>query len=425
MKEKCTVSSKPRAASARGASTRAPLRRREHRLGHRIGARHRRGGDIVEPVDAHDLFHQIGRAVHVQRQDGGVTSQRARRRLCRSRASSGYGRFRLAADRVRPAASPRRIAKRMVRCHSGGAPATTISDGSPPQNSRISLVASSRPGHDEFRIDAALEAIARIGDDAELAARCARCGPDRSSADSTNTLVVVFGAAGVFAAHDAGNAARGRVVGDHAHRRHRARRSCRPARAAVSPSLASRARILPSSLSASKTCSGRPRSWATRLVTSTSAEIGRSPMAFSRSCTHWGEGPFFTPRIKRPANIGQAAAASGAKFERTVYRARRTCPGTGVTAPVFSVPKPPPPDRARCRTRSVQSPRLGVMATSITGSVKAERVGRRAPDRRVGGKFDDAVMLVGEQKLALRTQHAARFDAADGGDLRATSPLPE
>ena len=38
---------------------------------------------------------------------------------------------------------------------------------------------------------------------------------------------------------------------------------------------------------------------------STSAEMGRSPIAFSRACSHSGEGPFLTRRITRPANSGQ------------------------------------------------------------------------------------------------------------------------
>ena len=80
--------------------------------------------------------------------------------------------------------------------------------------------------------------------------------------------------AGLLAAHDAGDAARNRVVGDDdglavqhiglaVQRQH-----------LFAWSLAMRACRLPESLSASNTCSGRPRSWAIRLVASTRAEIG-------------------------------------------------------------------------------------------------------------------------------------------------------
>ena len=39
---------------------------------------------------------------------------------------------------------------------------------------------------------------------------------------------------------------------------------------------------------------------------STSAEIGRSPMARSRACSQSGEGPLLTPRMCRPTKRGQA-----------------------------------------------------------------------------------------------------------------------
>ena len=41
-------------------------------------------------------------------------------------------------------------------------------------------------------------------------------------------------------------------------------------------------------------------------VASTSAEIDFMPTDLSRSWTHLGAGPFLTPRIRRPAKIGQA-----------------------------------------------------------------------------------------------------------------------
>ena len=43
-----------------------------------------------------------------------------------------------------------------------------------------------------------------------------------------------------------------------------------------------------------------------KLVMSTSALIGRRPIAFSRFCSHSGDGPFFTPRTRRSANAGQS-----------------------------------------------------------------------------------------------------------------------
>jgi hypothetical protein len=44
---------------------------------------------------------------------------------------------------------------------------------------------------------------------------------------------------------------------------------------------------------------------------STRAEIGLSPIAFSRRCSHSGEGPFLIPRKWRPTTIGQGLSGAG------------------------------------------------------------------------------------------------------------------
>ena len=86
-------------------------------------------------------------------------------------------------------------------------------------------------------------------------------------------------------------------------------------------------------------------------------------MAISRRCSHSGEGPFFTPRIRRPANTGHIPGAS----MRTAI-GDGNIPGTGVTAGVVSWPR-----LAAARSRAMpatpsQSARLGVTSKSITGS---------------------------------------------------------
>ena len=45
-------------------------------------------------------------------------------------------------------------------------------------------------------------------------------------------------------------------------------------------------------------------------VASTSAEIGRSPIARSRSASHFGDGPLRTPRSVRPVTQMQARGSS-------------------------------------------------------------------------------------------------------------------
>ena len=86
-------------------------------------------------------------------------------------------------------------------------------------------------------------------------------------------------------------------------------------------------------------------------------------MAASRRCSHSGEGPFFTPRIRRPANTGHISGAS----MRTAT-GDGNLPGTGATDGVFSSPR-----LAAARSRAMpatpsQSARLGVTSKSITGS---------------------------------------------------------
>ncbi len=98
-------------------------------------------------------------------------------------------------------------------------------------------------------------------------------------------------------------------------------------------------------------------------MTSTRALMGRRPMAFSRCCSHSGEGPFFTPRITRPANIGQASDAL-----ISIRTGQGKAPFTGWTFRSFSRPTP-----AAARSRAMpatpsQSGRLGVTSKSITAS---------------------------------------------------------
>ena len=138
-------------------------------------------------------------------------------------------------------------------------PATTTSDGVPPQSSSTICVASSSPGSMKFRIDAALEAVARIGVDAERAAGVGDVErlPQRQFDQHVGGGLV---AAGLLAAHDAGDRFHAVVVGDHAHVRRRACRSCRRAPAPSRRPCARRTTRLPFTFLASKTCSGRPRS---------------------------------------------------------------------------------------------------------------------------------------------------------------------
>ena len=51
-----------------------------------------------------------------------------------------------------------------------------------------------------------------------------------------------------------------------------------------------------------------------KLVISTSALIGRSPIEVRRFCSHSGDGPFLTPRTSRSAKPGHSVASSTVTF---------------------------------------------------------------------------------------------------------------
>ena len=129
------------------------------------------------------------------------------------------------------------------------------------------------------------------------------------------------------------------------------------------------------------------------------------PTALKRSCTHLGAGPFLTPRISRPAKIGQASLFSGVK-SRVIFLGEGNLPATGATFSVLSVPRP-----AAARSRAMPqtlaaSPRLGVMETSnhrIGGQqARLPPAPRRrgAPTLAPALKLDDAVMIFAQQQFA-------------------------
>ena len=100
-----------------------------------------------------------------------------------------------------------------------------------------------------------------------------------------------------------------------------------------------------------------------KLVMSTSALIGRSPIEMSRSCSQCGLGPLRRLRMVRPRIQGQASGQSICQ-RGPPWNAGATFAGCHG----FSVPMPPAArSRAMPRTEK-QSPRLGVTLTSITGS---------------------------------------------------------
>src|SRR3546814_8231805 len=98
-----------------------------------------------------------------------------------------------------------------------------------------------------------------------------------------------------------------------------------------------------------------------KLVISTKVEIGFCPMAFKRFCSHSGDGPFFTPLTERAKKAGQPSWSS----------VRTSGPGPSpLIAGTFSDFSAPRPEAAKSRAMPrtpMQSCRLGVIATSMTG----------------------------------------------------------
>ena len=125
---------------------------------------------------------------------------------------------------------------------------------------------------------------------------------------------------------------------------------------------------------------------------STSALIGRSPMAISRCCSHFGDGPFFTPRTSRSAKPGQSSGAVDRHLDRAVALARRPAR----SAAVFSVPRPARREVAR---DAVDAGRVGPVRRQVDLDDRIVELGiggEARADRRVGRQVDDAVMLVGQ-----------------------------
>ena len=195
---------------------------------------------------------------------------------------------------------------------------------SPPQSSQDQTRRELEAPDDEFRIDAAFEAVARVASRCRARGRCAAVRIGSNKATSMNTSVVAS------VQPDASppmmppmpctpsSSAMTVIVGIErvglAVERQRLLASSRAARARS-----------PVSFAASKTCSGRPRSSVMKLVMSTSAEIGRRPIGLQPVLQPCGHGPFFTPRIIAAGERPGRRFAASAEIEPPSDRDCRTC----------------------------------------------------------------------------------------------------
>ena len=123
---------------------------------------------------------------------------------------------------------------------------------------------------------------------------------------------------------------------------------------------------------------------------STSAEIGRSPIAVSRCCSQAGEGPLHTPRISRPVKCGQARSrTSGASV--TVI-GLLNLPGTGALADadllvVFTRFRDLPPEQTAPITAFLNAgkPVIGLRTATHAFAGKMEDGGWTYGDWQQGG----------------------------------------
>ena len=217
MNDHVTASTMPRAASARLA------RRVRSWIGVSTGLRgvvaalERRHRHLVDADDAHDLLDDVGLAVHVGAPGG--------HRDLHHRAAAGHHEAEMAEDALHfgqrhvDAGEALDLAEREIdhAVFAEGVADDDVLRRRAAAQFHHQLGRHLQPRHHEGRIDAALEAIARIRIDAELAAglRDVDLVPQRRFDQHVGGVLV---AAGGFAAHDAGQRFDAVLVRDHADR---------------------------------------------------------------------------------------------------------------------------------------------------------------------------------------------------------------
>ena len=104
-----------------------------------------------------------------------------------------------------------------------------------------------------------------------------------------------------------------------------------------------------------------------KLVMSTSALIGRRPIAVSRFCSQSGEGPFLTPLTRRRPKAGHSEGV--APKSSVTLTGQGNVPFTGLGGRSLKSPIEVAPRSRAMPLTPVQSGRLGVRLISITGSL--------------------------------------------------------
>ena len=179
----------------------------------------------------------------------------------------------------------------------------------------------------------------------------------------------------------------------------------------------------PASFLASNTCSGRLRSKVTRLVMSTSVEIGRRPDRLQPALQPVGRGAVPEAAEMAADHDGAGAVGLGLVAVRPLDRA---FVAAGDRVGLHGL------QRAEARRRQIAGDAVHAQAIAAVGRhldldhriVEAERLGRRRAGRGLGRQVDDAAMVVAQLQLAEGAQHAVALLAADLARLQASCPCP-
>ena len=268
-----------------------------------------------------------------------------------------------------------------------------------------------QPGQHEGRIDAALEAVAGIGIDAELAAGLGNV--DRIPQRRLDEHVGGRGrAAGFFAAHDPGQRFHAVRVGDDA--------DCLVERVGLA---VERQQRLAGARAAHRKIAAHFRGieHMQRPAAVIGDEVGDIDQRIDRAQPDRGE-PLLQPGRRRHVldAAHQAQPEGGTKLGRLdphLHRAREFA-ADRLDGPVLERPHV---GGGEIAGDAVDAGAVGAVRRQVDLDhriVEPRPLRVVRADRRVVGQFDDAFVIVGDLQLELRDQHAATFDAADGADLQ-------
>ncbi len=160
---------------------------------------------------------------------------------------------------------------------------------------------------------------------------------------------------------------------------------------------------------------------------STSAEIGRSPMAMSRSASHARARPV-GDAADDPAEEERAGrlVRSGEMHGDGTGEAPRHRVGCEFLAAASCVPavsqrlEPSQPGGGEVAGDAAHAEAIGAVRRHLDvehGIVEPDRLGEGLADGEPGGQLDDAFAILGQAQLVARAQHAVRGDAADRAGL--------